>query len=211
MNRVEVLQNWLADAPNTGCRISISNSVLDGRKIFDYAGNIGIAQGMEILLDLAEKFIDRKDIGFLFVGRGSYAQQLISETKSRGLDNTLCYDEIDPSEIPGLYEQCHVGLVVLDPRHKTHNLPGKFLSYMQSGLPVLARINPGNDLEKLIASKQIGRVCTNNSVDTLKCLAEDLLEDISVDFGMKSRCLALSKKMFSPEIAVNKIVKALTK
>jgi len=62
----------------------------------------------------------------------------------------LFYDEIDPDEIPGLYAQCHVGIVALDPRHKTHNIPGKFLSYMQSGLPVLASINPGNDLVELI-------------------------------------------------------------
>jgi len=41
------------------------------------------------------------------------------------------HDEIEPSEIPGLYSQCHAGIVALDPRHKTHNLPGKFLSYMQ--------------------------------------------------------------------------------
>jgi hypothetical protein len=51
------------------------------------------------------------------------------------------HDEIHPDEIPGLYAQCHVGMVALDPRHKTHNIPGKFLTYMQSGLPVLANIN----------------------------------------------------------------------
>jgi hypothetical protein len=33
--------------------------------------------------------------------------------------------------------------VALDPRHQTHNIPGKFLSCMQAGLPVLASINPG--------------------------------------------------------------------
>ena len=38
--------------------------------------------------------------------------------------------------------------------HKTHNLPGKFLSYMQSGLPVLASINPGNDLAELILKRR---------------------------------------------------------
>lgn len=59
-------------------------------------------------------------------------------------------------EIPGLYAQCHVGIVALDPRHKTHNLPGKFLSYMQAGLPVLASINPGNDLAELIQKKGLG-------------------------------------------------------
>ena len=65
-------------------------------------------------------------------------------------------DEIDPTEMPGLYAQRRVGVVALDPRHKTHNIPGKFLSYMQSGLPVLATINAGNDLAELIQAERVG-------------------------------------------------------
>ena len=209
--RVEVLQNWLADSPNVGCSISVSDSVLAGRKIFVYAGNMGVAQGMDILLSLAESLIDRKDLGFLFVGRGSSAKRLLSESKARGLDNTAFFEEIDTSEIPGLYAQCHVGLVVLDPRHKTHNIPGKFLSYMQSGLPVLASINPGNDLADLITCRRVGRVCKDSSVATLTLLAEELVREINLDVEIKARCQTLSTELFSPKIAVNQIMLALTK
>ena len=153
--------------------------------------------------------LNRKNVGFLFVGRGSFSQRLSIEAKSRRLDNINFFDEIDPSEIPGLYAQCHIGLVVLDPRHKTHNLPGKFLSYMQSGLPVLASINPGNDLEEIINCTRVGRVCTDSSVETLTNLAEELVCEINVDVEIKARCEALSTNMFSPKIAVDKIIRAL--
>lgn len=206
---VEVLQNWLADAPNVGCSISVANGPLAGRSIFVYAGNMGVAQGMDILLDLAERLLGRKDVGFVFVGRGSDAQRLRDDAKTRGLDNVLFYDEIDPTEIAGLYAQCHVGIVALDPRHKTHNIPGKFLSYMQSGLPVLACINPGNDLVGLIDGERVGRVCTNHSVETLQRLAEELLIDIAADAGGALRCRALSAKLFSPEAVVKQIAAAL--
>jgi hypothetical protein len=76
--------------------------------------------------------------------------------------------------------QCHIGIVALDPRHKTHNIPGKFLSYMQGGLPVLASINPGNDLAHLIARENVGRACTDHSVDTLQRLAEDLVDEMAL-------------------------------
>ena len=58
--------------------------------------------------------------------------------------------------MPGLYAQRRVGVVALDPRHKTHNIPGKFLSCMQSGLPVLATINADNDLAELIQAERVG-------------------------------------------------------
>ena len=130
------------------------------------------------------------------------------DAKTRGLDNVVFHDEIDPTEIPGLYSQCHVGIVALDPRHKTHNIPGKFLSYMQAGLPVLASINPGNDLEKLIEQEGVGRVCTDQSVDTLQRLAMDLADEIVSGINVSAACQALSVKLFSPEAAVKQIAAA---
>ena len=207
--RVEVLQNWLADAPDVGSSISVVDGPLVGRTVFVYAGNMGVAQGMNILIDLAERLRNRQDIGFLFVGRGSDAQRLRADAKARGLDNVVFRDEIDPSEIPGLYSQCHVGIVALDPRHKTHNIPGKFLSYMQSGLPVLASINPGNDLAELIQRAGVGRVCTDHSSETLQRLAVKLADEITSDKNVSARCRALSAKLFSPEAAVQQIAAAL--
>ena len=210
---VDVLQNWLADAPDVGCSISVADGPLAGRNIFVYAGNMGVAQRMGILMDLAESLLGRRDIGFVFVGRGSDAKRLREDASARGLDNVVFHDEIDPSEIPGLYAQCHVGVVALDPRHKTHNIPGKFLSYMQSGLPVLASINPGNDLAEMIEREGVGRVCTDHSIDTLQGLALELVDEIAAagirNTSVSARCKALSAKLFSPEAAVRQIVVAL--
>lgn len=207
--RVEVLQNWLTVGPETGCCISVQDTPLAGRKILVYAGNMGVAQGMGVLLDLAENLKDRADIGFLFVGRGSDSQRLRHAASARGLDNALFFDEIDSDEIPGLYMQCHIGLVALDPRHRTHNIPGKFVSYMHCGLPVLASVNPGNDLVELIKQEQVGRVCTDSSAESLGAMAQALVRDISLDKDFKSRCKSLAARLFSPEVAVKQIVEAL--
>lgn len=209
--KLEVLQNWLADAPAAGCSIDIAKTPLAGRKVFIYAGNMGVAQGMGILLDLAEKLIHRTDVGFLFVGRGSNVKKLAAGTQARGLQNVLFQDEIHPDEIPGLYAQCHAGLVALDPRHKSHNIPGKFLSYMQSGLPVLANINAGNDLAGIIRNENVGRVSEDGSADNLAQLALELIDSLEVDAAYRDRCRALYLRQFAPETAVRQIVAALKK
>ena len=202
---MEVLQNWLAHAPNTGCSISVANGALAGRTVFVYAGNMGVAQGMSILIDLAERLQSRNDIGFLFVGRGSDAKLLRDEANRKKLTNVVFYDEIAPEEIPGLYAQCHAGIVALDPRHKTHNIPGKFLTYMQAGLPVLASINPGNDLIQLIEDERVGRVCTDQLLQSLERLVDGLVEQIKIDASMPARCKALSARLFAPESVVKQI------
>lgn len=208
--RLEVLQNWLAPAANIGCTVSIAASRLAGRKIFVYAGNMGLAQGMDVVLDLAQSLVERQDIGFLFVGRGSDVPRLRALAIERGLGNVLFYDEVEPKEVPGLLAQCHVGLVVLDPRHKTHNVPGKFLTYMQAGLPVLARINAGNGLAELIEREQVGAAYVGDSLAELQTLALGLCDDDAGREAMCANARRLSDSLYSARAAVTQIVAAVS-
>jgi hypothetical protein len=80
---------------------------------------------------------------------------------------------------------------------------------MQCGLPVLASINPGNDLVELIERMQVGRVCTDTTVESLGSMAQALVTDITKGEDFKYRCKALAGRLFSPEVAVRQIVEAL--
>jgi len=207
--RLEVLQNWLFDSPVGSCPINLGETKLAGRKIFVYAGNMGVAQGVGCFLDLAESLRYRTDIGFLFIGRGSDAKKLADAANARSLINVLFLDEIQPGEIPALYAQCMVGLVALDSRHKSHNIPGKFLTYMQGGLPVLASINFGNDLIDMIQENNVGRVSLDKAENSLSGLAIDLINCIQKGDDFRGRCRGLYLKLFTPEKAVKQIVRAL--
>lgn len=207
---LEVLQNWLDKPAQVRCTIRVDQTPLAGRKVFVYAGNMGVAQGMDVLLDLAEKLLAQADVGFLFVGRGSDAQRLKALAQARSLVNVVFFDEIDPDEIPDLYAQCHAGIVALDPRHKSHNIPGKFLTYMQSGLPVLANVNAGNDLAAMIQTERVGQVCETNQLAKLVELAEAVLQQIDADPDLPMRCRQLFEREFSVQKAVRQIVAALS-
>jgi glycosyltransferase involved in cell wall biosynthesis len=206
---LDVLHNWWAVNKSKTCSILVENSILKGRKIFVYAGNMGDAQFLSIFIDLAAYLQTDKSIGFLFVGRGNAVGSLRQDVKARRLDNILIYDEIEPQEIHALYQQCDVGIISLDKRHTTHNIPGKFLSYMQSGLPVLAAINSGNDLEHIINNNKVGCVSTIHTVDELKKLVEEIVENLLGDDDTKKRCLKLYRDMFSPKKAVEQIINGL--
>lgn len=207
---LEVLQNWLEKPAQVKCSIRVDQTPLAGRMVLVYAGNMGVAQGMDILLDLAEKLRSRSDVGFLFVGRGSDAARLKASAQERQLDNVVFFDEIHPDEIPDLYAQCSAGIVALDPRHKSHNIPGKFLTYMQSGLPVLANVNAGNDLAHMIRNDRVGQVCESHQVDELLQLADKLLAQIAADTGLSDRCRRLFEREFAVERTVKQIVAALS-
>jgi glycosyltransferase involved in cell wall biosynthesis len=208
--KLEVLNNWLSLAHSQKTSISLTDTCLNGRKIFIYIGNMGIAQGMDILIDLAESMKNRRDVGFLFVGRGTEVENLQTSVADKKLDNILFYNEIDSKEIPSLLDMCHIGLIALDPRHKSHNIPGKFLTYMQAGLPVLARINGGTDLVDLIKDENVGRVYIGNKVDDFRNLAEGLIDSENDLKAMSERGRFLSQKMFSSNHAAKQIVSSLS-
>ena len=205
---LEVLSNWQIPTPNIGTSINLSDTALKGRKILVYIGNMGVAQGMDSLMDLAERLKSRDDIGFLFVGRGSELSRLKSIIAEKSLTNTLFYDEIDPMEIPGLLAQCHIGLLALDPRHKSHNIPGKFLSYLLAGLPVLAKVNAGTDLARLIEDEAVGAAYIGNSLDEFTEAALDLVSMAGEYRKMADRGVALAGRMFSPATVVQQITAA---
>ena len=207
--KLEVLHNWLADISDVGSPIDIAQTCLRGRRIFVYAGNMGTAQHLDKLVNLAINLRKRSDIGFLFVGRGSEVERLRRLVTEYELTNVLFEDEIDPEHIPGLYAQCHVGMVCLDGRHKTHNIPGKLLSYLQAGLPILASVNEGNDLIAEIERNAVGLASVASDGGDLVPLAIALADDDWSSSSVKERCWKLSRERFAPETAVRQIVAAV--
>lgn len=207
--KLEVLWNWarpldtIAKAP---CSIDVSKTPIAGRVIFVYAGNIGVAQGMQTFLRLIESLKSNLDIGFLIVGRGSEAEVIKQHVFQQDLHNAVVFDEIAPFEIPGLFEQCDVGLMFLDRRHQTHNIPGKFVTYLQSGLPVLAIVNPGNDLLELIPSYKIGVADDGDDLLVLRRKVLVLAKQVREDIEITDRSKALANSLFESKVISRQIL-----
>ena len=207
--KLEVLNNWLSPTNEKKTNISLYNTNLFGRKLFVYTGNMGVAQGLDVFIELAADLKSRKDLGFLFVGRGSEVNKLKRKSALKKLDNILFFDEIDPDEIPSLLKSCHVGLISLDLRHKSHNIPGKFLTYLKAGLPVLAKINPGTDLQNIIEKEKVGIVYTYDTVNNFSILAQKIIDDEKKYKIMSDLGRGLYHKMFSTNKITNKIISSL--
>lgn len=207
--RIEVLNNWLSEPARAPAATAPFPAQLAGKTVFVYTGNMGAAQGMDCLIELALHFKTRSDVGFLFVGRGSEVSRLRQAAAAARLDQVVFMDEVDVVEIPALLDHCHIGLIALDPRHTTHNIPGKFLTYLHAGLPVLARINPGNDLQAMIDSEAVGRACSGDAQAELAVLAEELLAHPELRARMGHNARMLIDKAFLTSSIVAQVAKGL--
>ena len=200
--RAQVLWNWTAKLPASPSKVSIniSNTALKDKMVFVYAGNLGVAQGgATALLALANNLGSHADVGILVVGRGSAIDTLRAQIASENLHNILVFDEIDAAEMPSLLNQCHAGLVFLDRRHQTHNIPGKFLSYVQSGLPTLAWVNPNNDLIEMIKKYGLGYAYSGYAISKYYASAAQLIEDVKANKKQTARYEQCLEEFFSAQ------------
>jgi hypothetical protein len=211
--RAQVLWNWISKPLTSTPKaysINLSNTFLRNKVVFVYAGNLGVAQGgAKNLLALAKNLRSYPTLGILVVGRGSAIDILRYEIANANLNNILVHDEIDATEMPSLLKQCHIGLVLLDRRHLTHNIPGKFLTYLQSGLPVLAWVNPGNDLIELISTRDLGFAYAGENIIEFANLARVLANKHSIDTNFSGRSNKFLEKQFSPSLQARQIIFSL--
>lgn len=205
--RVEVLHNWLTPKPLRASDQELIHPFGAERSVMVYAGNMGVAQDLGAFLELARRMRDRQDVVFLFVGRGSDMPRLQQE--SRELPNVAFVNEIAPERIPVLLSQCAVGIVALDPRHRTHNIPGKLLTYLHAGLPVLARVNAGNDLVGLVNEAGVGLAVEGDDPEVLEHAARRLTTDAGLRDHMADAGRNLAASMFSSDAAVKQIINVL--
>ena len=210
-NKVEVLNNWTSNSDahhHESLNIDAFNNDNSNQKTIIYLGNMGIAQDMYSLLEIAEIFQKREFKGiFLFIGRGTEVQQLKNITKNKKIKNVKFFDEIDPKYVPSLLKDCSAGLISLDPRHKTHNIPGKFISYIESSLPVIARINSNSDLEEIITKNQIGLVYSDNNLNEFAMKISNMLDNDNLLRKQSERARNLFLKEFTTESAYTQIMK----
>lgn len=208
---LEVLHNWL-DMPAAPAVGGDHPAVVAfrHRKIFVYAGNMGVAQDLGAFIALARELRHRPDIGFLLLGRGSEKARLASEVDALRLGNIRVEDQIPQEELSRLLARCHAGIIALHPAHGTHNIPGKLLTYLQAELPVLARVNPGNDLHDLVRAEGIGVSVAGDSLAALVEAAVSLADDPDAGREMGRKGRALSERLFSPAAAAAQVVRGLS-
>lgn len=134
----------------------------DDRFKIIFTGNVGYAQGLDILPKVAKK-ID--NVLFVIVGDGRYKEQLIKETVDMK-DKFLFIDRQPAERIPELLCACDVAFIsFMDNPLFEKTIPAKLQSYMACGMPILA--SASGETKRIIEEAKCGVCCELGNVDEL--------------------------------------------
>jgi O26-antigen biosynthesis N-acetyl-L-fucosamine transferase len=204
---IEVLYNWtMLEENNIPVSHYREKFGLNGKIVFFYGGNIGVAQDIDNIVRLAESIRDETKAHFLLVGDGSEFDRLKSIIDEKRLSNMMIHEAVDQEQYLAMLSEFDIGLISLDKKLKTRNLPGKMLGYMYHSLPSLASINPGNDLKEIFEEHEAGLVSINGEDQIFHDNAVKLLQDESLRRQMGCNARSLLEDTFSVEKAARQIV-----
>jgi glycosyltransferase involved in cell wall biosynthesis len=107
-----------------------------------FAGNLGIAQGLDSVIAAAELLRDQPDVRFVLVGSGSRMEWLRSEIEKRRLENVMLAGRFPASAMPGILAQASALLVSLV-RSPTmsQTIPTKLQAYLAAARPIIAALD----------------------------------------------------------------------
>ena len=131
---------------------------LNNKFVVLYAGNVGLTQGLEILIEVANAFTDNDRIQFVVVGDGAARNSLeISLTNSK-LNNFRMLPFQPVRIVNSMYAASDVCIVPLLSGFSYDTVPSKIYTAMAAGRPVLASAETDSETAMLINESSAG-VC----------------------------------------------------
>lgn len=174
IKKVLVREKPIVVIPNS-CDIDIFRPDVDGsdirkehgwsdKLVFLHFGAMGRANGLDFIIDAAEKLKDNCDIHFVLAGDGNQKSVLVERIERLGLTNVEILDSIPKTELPGLVAACDVSMVVFaNYPVLENNSANKFFDSLSAGRPVL--LNYSGWQRRILEDNNAGFGCEQFDVE----------------------------------------------
>lgn len=159
---IGVIYNW-SDTENLHHVDRCDNVLMDeleidkSKFIVSYAGDIGLFQGWECILDAAKLVGEvNPDIHFAIIGSGSYKQKLIKRVEEEKMENISVHPLQPASRLSEIYSIGDLEIVSVEPGLSKMALPSKTFVIMAAGSALLSLVDQTSDIAHIIKDQQMG-------------------------------------------------------
>jgi glycosyltransferase involved in cell wall biosynthesis len=176
-SKIAVAPHWVDTAPfeRPSSRDVRAEFGWTGRFVVMFAGNLGMVQGLETVIEAAALLRDRPDVLFVLVGDGSDRARLESMAASRQLPNVQFAGRHAADTMPDFFRAADALVVHLRPSEiADHAVPTKILSYMAAARPVIGATSGA--AAELIRAANAGVVCAPGDPAALAAAVSALVQ-----------------------------------
>ena len=138
-----------------------------------YAGNLGNAQNIEIIIDAARKLKDNPKIEFVIFGKGGMENEIKQIKANEQLDNLKILPLQPFDRVAKVYGLGHLCIVACKPGLGGAAMPSKTWSIMSSGRAVLANFDEG-ELKEIVENNHCGAFTKAGDLEAFLSTIENL-------------------------------------
>jgi colanic acid biosynthesis glycosyl transferase WcaI len=157
--KVTIIHNWAdttAIVPSEKSNVFSRAQGLDARFVVLHAGNIGLSQNLDVVIDAAAMLAARTDILILFIGDGNRRAALEAAATARGLNNVRFLPFQPRESLRWTYASSDVCLVSLKPGLAGYIVPSKLYPILASGRPYIAAVEALTEVAALTERHRCG-------------------------------------------------------
>jgi colanic acid biosynthesis glycosyl transferase WcaI len=163
---------------------------LPGDKIVvGYSGNLARKQGLELLIEMAQRLQSRGGVQVLICGDGPAKQGLIEMIERCGVKNITMSPLQPEAELPALLTAIDVHVVTQKDEVSDLVMPGKMFNIMACGGAQVITAPDGSAIDGVIAQSRAGFRVRRDDKDGLEAAILKLCDDAALrdDMGRKGR------------------------
>jgi colanic acid biosynthesis glycosyl transferase WcaI len=165
---------------------------LDDRFVVLHAGNIGLSQNLDVVLDAARLLRDEPRIMFLFIGDGSRRAALESRARSEQLANVSFLPYQPREDLLWTYASADACLVSLKPGLDGYIVPSKLYTILAAGKPYVAAVDEDSEVAAVTRRYSCGVLTTPGDAAALAAAVRTLADDGDTCAAFSSRARAAS-------------------
>jgi colanic acid biosynthesis glycosyl transferase WcaI len=131
---------------------------LEGRFIALHSGNIGVKQGLDVVLYAARHTAAQDQIVYLIVGDGAMRGRLEAQAGTMGLSNVRFMNILPSDEYLELLAAADLCLLTQQRTVSDFVFPSKVVSALAAGRPLVASANPDSEVVNVVRQADAGFV-----------------------------------------------------
>ena len=157
--KITIIHNWAdtsAIVPSDKSNAFAVEHGLADKFVVLHAGNIGLSQNLDVVIDAAEQLKAKPGIVFLFIGDGNRKAALQARVRERGLTNVRFLPFQPRHQLRWTYATSDVCLVSLKPGLAGYIVPSKLYPILAAGRPYIAAVEPISEVASVTERHRCG-------------------------------------------------------
>lgn len=148
-----------------------------------YSGNMGVKQGLNVVLKAAALNRSDDSLLFLLVGSGADCERLRRQASDLNLSNVRFLPLLDEHDFRGLLAASDVCLVTQQKSISEVAFPSKIVTYLAAARPIIASVNPESEVAQVTRESGAGTVVEAEDAEALLAAIRELRENDLASLG----------------------------